>query len=194
MMINLKVVIIILIFFIAGFIIGVGINDFPMFTWDREVSVASLANLLLTIIVGLLIPLSLSPLLTNKRTIKDFLINETTECIGYLDSIKKKIDEIALENKTDKYDRIKINSMISRDLSMKLSSLTEQLNLSFGIQSNALIEEINERYKEYWSEMTSGELMSDKFKFDISFCVLHDKNFKKIEMCLKRVVHKINNY
>lgn len=88
--------------FIVGFLIGLGVNDFAFFSFDHEVSISDLANLCLTLVVGLLIPLSLSPVITNKRVIKDFIIDDIKDCIAFLGSIKSEVDNLALSGVTKK--------------------------------------------------------------------------------------------
>lgn len=182
------------IIFIFGFTAGLIKNDIPFFSVNGEVGITDLANLILTIVVAFLIPLSLSPIITNKRTIKDFLINETKNCIDFLISIKSIIEENSLKNEDSDDAKKRINYMISTGLGAKISSLTEQLNTSFKKQSYKDIRNIDENYKEYWQEITGGELMSNDFKFDIKFCLSHDKGYRKIESCLKKIIHNINNY
>jgi hypothetical protein len=191
---HLGAVIFVLVVFVGGFGLGLAINNIPYFSFSSEVSVSDIANLLLTIIVAFWIPITLSPIITNKRTIKDFLIDEVKDCIAFLTLIKNAVDEAALQGTTSEATRKKINSMVSRDLSMKLSSLINQLNLSFEKQSAPLRKDIDEKSREYWQETTGGGLMSRNYNIDVAYCVAHDKNFFKIEACLKKAVHEINNY
>jgi hypothetical protein len=161
---------------------------------DTKVGVGDIAQFILTVVVAFLIPVSLSPLITNKRFIKDFLIGEAKDSIAFLAQIKDMIDTCAIQGNTSQSDKLKINSKISRDLSIKISSLTTQLTLSFKNKSGELIKEIEQVYSDYWHETTGGELMSENFKFDIRFCTAHDKNYSKLEACLKKSVYQINNY
>lgn len=180
--------------FVVGLVIGFVVNNISFFSINGEVGITDLANLTLTIVVAFLIPLSLSPIITNKRTIKDFLINETKTCINFLISIKSAIEENSLKNENSDDAKKRVNYMISTGLGTNISSLTEQLNKSFKRQSYKNIKDIDENYKEYWQEITGGELMSNDFKFDIKFCLSHDKKYRRIESCLKRTIHDVNNY
>jgi hypothetical protein len=179
--------------FIA-FALGIVINDIPFVSLGTEVSISDLANLFLTIIVAIWIPISLSPLITDKRTLKDFLIEETKDLISIFARIKTSIDDAVLKGVSSIIESTRINSMISQDLSMKVNSLIEQLNLSFEKQSRELGKEIKQKYFDYWQETTSGALMNQKFKFDIQFKIFHDKSYSKFEACLKKAVHEINKY
>ena len=185
---------IISVLFVVGFAIGLVVNDIPFFSWNRQVGVDGLASLILSIIVAFWIPISLSPLITNKRITKDCLIEETKECINFLSQIKQKIDSVAIRGTTEEIDRKEITSMSSRDLSMKLSSLMEQLKLSFERKSEKLRMEISERNREYWEETTGGELMSDDFKIDLTYCNRHNNSYAKITSTLKKAIHEINKY
>jgi hypothetical protein len=193
---RIGIIIIVFVVFIAGLGLGLAIDDIPFFGWDRKVGVSDLANLLLTVIVGFLIPVSLSPLITNKRNIKDFLIDETKDCLAFLAQIKAEIDKAALDSSatTPEITRRKINSMVSPDLGMKLTSLSSQLEISFEKESYKLRQGIDEQNREYWVETTGGGLMTQNFKIDINYYVSHNKSYAKIVRCLKSAVHEINNY
>jgi len=180
--------------FSAGIFIGITIKDFPLFSLDTKVGVSDLANLILAVVVAFLIPISLSPILANKRVMKDFLIGETKECLLYLSSIKELIDSLAVQGNSKKEDRARVNLMISRVLSLKMLSLRNQLERSFKNESVEMRRAVNDAYVGYWQETTGGELMADKFKFDIRFSLSHDKSFIKLQECLKGTVHEINNY
>lgn len=176
------------------FALGILVKDIPLISLDKQVSISDLANLLLTIIVAFWIPISLSPWITDKRTLKDFLIDETKDLIDYFTKIKSSIDDAALKEVSSNIESRRINSMISQDLSMKVNSLIDQLNLSFEGKSEKIRKELKQKYMDYWQETTSGALMSQKFKFDIQFRMLHDKSYAKLESCLKMAVHEINKY
>jgi hypothetical protein len=183
-----------IIFLAVGLLSGLMIGNAPFLILRKEVGISDLANLILTIIVAVLIPLSLSPILADKRISKDLLIKEIEGCILFLGKIKETIDNNALENKISKTDSQKINSMIGPDLSIKLESAREQLNIAFGEKSGKLRDGINQSYIEYWREITGGDLMSDNFKFDLKFRNHHDRNYAKLESKLKKAVHEINKY
>lgn len=180
--------------FIVGLAMGLIINNIPFFSIDGKVGIADLANIILAVVVAFLIPISLSPIITNKRTIKDILINETRECINFLISITTLIEDNSLKNESSIDAKRRINYMIGTSLGSKISSLTEQLEISFNKQSVDIIKDIDKKYKEYWQENTEGELMSDDFKFNIKFCISHEKSCRKLESCLKKSIHLINSY
>jgi hypothetical protein len=182
------------VFFLIGFFVSRIIKDVPYLSLNTKIDISALANLIWAVIVGLLIPLSLSPILTNKRVIKDFLIQETKDTLRYLQDIKTKIDELAIKGTTTKEDRLLVNSMISRDLDMKITSLAEQIESAFDGKGDKIIANLKETYGSYWRETTGGELMSNTFKFNMSFRVAHDKNHLNIASSLKRAIHAINNF
>lgn len=180
--------------FLFGLLIGLVLNPGFLFEIDTKVSAGDLANLVLSVAVAFLIPISLSPMMSDKRVSKDILIAEVNECIKFLAKIKEEVDEYAQENASSSEMRMKVNSMISRTLSMKLGSLRTQLEYSFQVKSEEIRKEIEKRGQEYWNETTGGELMSENFKFDLRFSMIHDKEFTKLENCLKRAVLEINAY
>ncbi len=191
---NFQNVIIYILIFAVGFTLGKLIKNIPYLTLDKEVGIADITNFLMTLIVAVLIPISLSPILKNKRVIKDFLIDETKDCINFLTSIKESIDDMSIKNSADENDRVKVNSMIGPDLGLKISSIAEQLEISFKSTCQSLKTELIEKYNEYWRDMTGGELMSQSFQFNLSFRSIHDKNYAKLQGCLKKAIHQINGF
>lgn len=180
--------------FSGGFILGKIVVDIPYLSLDTEVGIGDIANSIIAVVVAVLIPISLSPILSNKRAIKDFLINEVKDCTDFLTSIKTLIDDMSIKNNKINEDRIKINSMIARDLGMKIGSIADQLETSFKNKCPKLTNNLRERYNEYWREVTGGELMSQDFEFNLIFKSMHDKNYSKLQATLKKAIHEINNY
>lgn len=174
---------------VFGFAAGLIVNNIPYLRLDTKVGISDIASILLTITVAAI----LSPLTTNRRTIKDFLINEVKDCINFLNSIKKEIDEAAIKGSSEKADKLRINSMI-RDLGIRIDSLNEQLNLSYKRKSKGLQQKLTDMSNEYWEAMTSGQLMADGFKFDATYVSLHDKNYKKLLTTLKLGIPTINDF
>ena len=84
--------------------------------------------------------------------------------------------------------------MIGQDLGMKIGSIAEQLEISFKKRSHELKNQLNEKYNEYWREMTGGELMSKNFKFNLIFRTMHNRNYAKLQACIKKTIHEINNF
>ncbi len=182
------------IFCLAGFVAGRIIKDIPYLTLDTKVGIGDIANFIIALVVAVLIPIFLSPIITNKRAIKDFLIDEVQDAIEFLVSIKADVDDMAVRNSAEETDRIKINSMIAQDLGMKIGSLGDQLEASFKHRSRRLKPELTERYNEYWREMTGGELMSRTFQFTIAFRNTHDRHYARLLASLKKAIHEINNF
>ena len=182
-----------IIFFVAGLILGRIIRDFPYLKLDTKVGIGDIANFVIALVVAVLIPISLSPIIKNKRVIKDFLIYEVKDSVDFLSQIKTTIDALVFTNSTGEADRVKVNSMIAKDLGMKIGSLADQLDTSFKTKCQKLKIELNERYTEYWGEMTGGELMSTTFQFNLAFRTVHDRNYARLQASLKKAIHEINN-
>jgi hypothetical protein len=191
---NINTILVWTLIFLGGFIVGRIVKDIPYLTLDTKVGIGDIANFVIATVVAILIPMSLSPILKNKRVIKDFLIDEVKDCINFLASIKSSVDDMSIKGSNDENDRVKINSMIAQDLGMKIGSLAEQLEVSFKNKCPELKNTLTEKYNEYWREMTGGDLMSQNFTFSLGFRALHDRNYAKLQACLKKTIHEINNF
>jgi hypothetical protein len=179
---------------LVGFAVGLAFNDIPHFSWSREISVSSLAQLLLAILVAFWIPFTLSPLVTNKRAVKDFIIDETKDCIEFVHAIKAEVDKLAIQGKTSAAERTKLNMLMSRDLGMKIASLADQLSMSFESKSRLLRKEIGETHIEYWDRSTSGNLMKKSYNVDLAYVGEHNRNYAKMQAVLKKAVHSVNSF
>ncbi len=191
---HLHTIIIWILIFLGGFVAGRIVKDIPYLTLETKVGIGDIANFVIATVVAVLIPVSLSPILKNKRVIKDFLIDEVKDCIDFLTSIKASVDDMAIRGSSEESDRVKINSMIAQDLGMKIGSLAEQLEVSFKNKCPEIKTALTERYGEYWREMTGGDLMSQNFTFSLGFRATHDRNYAKLQACLKKTIHEINNF
>lgn len=181
----------ILVLLSIGMVAGLMIGNLPYITLEREVGFGDIANFILALVLAIVIPVILNNWLDNTRNIKNFLIDEVRGCLDELSKIKEKIDKCCINGETVASDKRDIVMNIS-GLEMKVSSLISQLNGSFKRRSGDMREELYVHCREYWREVTGGELMSQRFKINKSFCKNHDKAFLEIEGYLKKCVHLIN--
>lgn len=190
-----KIIIITIIFILIsiGVVIGLMIDNMPFITLEREVGLGDVANFLLVIVLAIVIPVFLNTWLDGERHIKNHLIDEIKDCLSELKLIKQKIDTCNISQKTEEQDRRKILSKISC-FEMKIDSTIKQLKTSFKNSSSKIREDLYPECREYWKEITGGELMNEKFKISQSFCKNHNKAYLRIEGYLKSCIHIINRF
>lgn len=177
-----------------GLVFGVLLTDFPKIEFDNKLKVYEVFNLLLTLSIAISIPFIVKKTIDDKRAIKAFLTEEVKETLKCLAKIRDTI-------KTSYYD-----GSISRDqkdliikdfnsLEIQINSLNEQLEVSFKSQSSKMISEIKTSYFEYDGFVTGDDLMCETYnKIDAGFYRDHKTHYNKLELSLKKAIHKIHCY
>lgn len=183
-----------LVFLFIGLVIGLLIKRVPFISLEQSTTIGELSNLILTIIIAILIPFSLDKWINEKRYLKEFLIDEIKGCITEIELISGFIHERYKEDKIlDKKSKRELMKMFKKS-DNKFNSLFIQLETAYKSKTKNIIEEIKKENIEYWKLVTGGALMTDSFKVDERFCNDHNRAFLKIESCLKKSIHRINEY
>lgn len=191
---NLKkfiITLIIIVIFIVGLIIGLVWKDLPFVKFNNEIKLYEVANLLLTIIIGVSIPLLLKKWIEDNRSVKGSLVDEVKNIISSIDRIKCIITKCHSDLSVSKEQKDEVN-YIFHTSELQINSLIEQIKISFDPQSKAIIENLKKNYHTYKDFLTGGEFMISSFtKIDDRFYREHNTEQAKIETCLKTIIHKI---
>ena len=169
-------------------------NNLPYFDWDKEVDVIALINLIVTIVIAFLIPLTIKKLVEDNRHLKGALIEEIKILIEILKGIKKIIQECHERGDITAKDKDRVN-YIFHEADLQLNSIRSQLGISFPKKSESLTSDLTDKYFEYHSDLTGGLLMTSKFTvIDDQFRRKHDTDFSNLVTDLKKAIHQIHKY
>lgn len=178
--------------FCVGLTIGLIWKDLPLVKFNPEIKIYEVANLLLTLAIGITIPLLVKKWIEDNRSVKSSLVDEIKNIIGTLDKIKTLISNCHSCSAITKEQKDEINYLFHKS-ELQINSLNEQLKISFEPQSKIIIDKLKENYHVYKDYLTGGELMLSSFvKVDDRFYREHNTEQSKIETYLKTVIHQIH--
>lgn len=191
---NIIIVISGLLFLIAGILIGIVINNFNLLKITSEIRLVEIFNLLIAIIIPLSIALIITAWYDKIKFSKNYLIEETKSCIECITTIQDYINNKFTKAETiNNYDRIKI-TIFFKNLNQKIACLCSQLDFTYGKKTNHIVQEIKEKYYDYWIIVTGGELEQNNYiiKNDFHLSTMYSNN--QVELFFKRLIHIINNF
>lgn len=177
--------------FIAGITIGVVWKDLPLVKFNPEIKLYEIANFLLTLVIGVSIPLLVKKWIEDNRSVKTSLVEEIKNIINTLEKIKILISTCHSSCVIMKEQKDEINYLFHK-AELQISSLDEQMKISFDKQSKKIMDNLKTKYHIYKDYLTGGELMLSSFvKVDDRFYREHNSEQTKIETHLKTVIHEI---
>lgn len=180
--------------FAFGLAIGLIWKDIPLIKFNPELKIYEVANLFLTLAIGITIPLLVKKWIEDNRSVKSTLVEEIKNIICTLDKIKTLISNCHSCSSITKEQKDEINYLFHKS-ELQINSLNEQLKISFDSQGKKIIEKLKENYHAYKDYLTGGELMLSSFvKVDDRFFREHNTEQSKIETYLKTVIHQIHKF
>jgi uncharacterized protein (DUF342 family) len=183
--------IILFVFFAIGLTIGIIWKDLPIVKFNPEIKIYEVANLLLTLIIGITIPLLVKKWIEDNRSVKISLVDEIKNILSTLNKIKLLLDNCHKCSTITKEQKDEINYLF-HESELQINSLNEQLKISFDPQCKKIIDKLKENYHTYKDYLTGGELMLSSFvRVDDRFYREHKTEQSKIETYLKTVIHQI---
>jgi len=185
-------VIILILVFLVGATLGFIWKDLPFVKFNPEIKIYEIANLFLTVAIGITIPLLVKKWIEDNRSVKSVLVDEIKNIIGTLDKIKTIISSCHSCSTITKEQKDEINYLFHKS-ELQINSLNEQLKISFESQGKKIIEKLKVNYHLYKDYLTGGELMLSSFvKVDDRFYREHNTEQSKIETYLKTIIHQIH--
>jgi uncharacterized protein (DUF342 family) len=183
--------IIVFVFFAIGLTIGIIWKDLPIVKFNPEIKIYEVANLLLTLIIGITIPLLVKKWIEDNRSVKISLVDEIKNILSTLNKIKLLLDNCHKCSTITKEQKDEINYLF-HESELQINSLNEQLKISFDPQCKKIIDKLKENYHTYKDYLTGGELILSSFvRVDDRFYREHKTEQSKIETYLKTVIHQI---
>jgi len=186
------VCVLLLIAIITGLVVGLIWKDLPLVKFNSEIKLIEVANFILTMSLGIVIPFMVKKWIEDNRSVKAVLVDEIKNILSTLNKIKTIIDNCHTNQSISKEQKDEINFLF-HETELQISSLEEQYKISFSSKQNSIISTLKTKYFEYKDYLTGGELMLSTFtNVDSRFYREHKTKFYQIETCLKLSVHSIH--
>ncbi len=181
-----------LILLISGIAIGLVWEDLPYVKFNPELKLSEVANFILTLTLGLVIPFMVKKWIEDNRAVKSALVDEIKNIIYTLNKIKSLIDTCHNSNNISKEQKDDINFYF-HESELQINSFEQQLKISFPNECNSITQNLKSNYFQYKDYLTGGELMLSSFeRIDSRFYREHKNELFKIETHLKTLIHKIH--
>jgi hypothetical protein len=184
-----------LIFFILlvlAFVSGHLWKDLPGIEFDNKVKLFEILNLLLTLGIGVSIPLLVKKWIEDNRPVKMALCEEVKCIINKVDKIKQVICDCHASGSITKENKDNINYLF-HNAEIQITSFGAQLKISFPTQSVGIMTQLKEKFNAYKDYLTGGQLMVSSFeKVDERFYRENNMEHSKIETELKTIAFQIH--
>lgn len=177
--------------FCAGVFVGIVCKKYPFIAWNKEVKLYEIAQLLVTLSIGLIIPFLVKRIIDDKRNLKTTLIEECKDTLMTVNKIYEKISlckEVSAISSSDK-DQILV---LFSNADLKVNNLYDNLEFAFN-NNNKGFDIIKTSYVDYWKVVTGGELMSSSYlAIDGAFYQKQSMNFSFFEKSIRRAIIQIH--
>ncbi len=181
-----------LIMLLFGLIIGFLITDFPKIEFDPKLKIYEVFNLFLTLCIAISIPFIVKKTIDDQRAIKTFLGEEVKETIKCAVKIKTLISTCYYGGAITGSNKDELIKLMD-ELGIQIGALSEQLEISFPNESKKIVKDIKELYFNYDKYVTGDVLMGQNYNtVDAGFYRDHKTGYNKMEMNLKKAIHKIH--
>jgi hypothetical protein len=177
---------------VLGIICGHLWKDLPVLKFNNEVKLYEVLNLLLTLSIGIIIPLLVKKWIDDNRSIKSCLVDEVKNVISTLNKINLIISTCHNKCVFTKENRDEI-VFLFHSAELQMTSFDEQLQLSFPSQSKDIMGKLKDKYYKYERFLTGGDMMLSTFeKIDNRFYREQSTEHSQIETHLKTIIHLIH--
>lgn len=187
----LKIIVIFLVL-CFGFVIGIVYKDIPYLRLNPEIKLYEPFMLMLTALIGLLLPFFIKRWIEDSRQIKNNLIDELKCFLREVEIIRDKVKYCYFKKNIIQSDKEEINILFEQ-ADLKYDCLKQQLIAAYDKETKLIREEINSKYFDYWKLTTGAEFMSTKFKMvGDDFYRRHNKDFISFETVVKKAIIRIH--
>ncbi len=186
----IKIVLIVL-GIVAGFVLGILVNDISALQLDTKVRLFEPLSFLLTATIGILIPFFIKRWIDDSRLVKNHLVEELKDTLKEISVIKEKVKSCYYKKSITPSEKNEINALFEQ-ADLKINSLEEQLSESFNKETLTLRTDLKSDYISYWKFMTGTEIMSSKFiVITDDFFRQHNDAFMHFEAKIKQGITEI---
>ncbi len=192
--INIITILVFLLVFGGGLILGLILRDIDYFTFKSEVSIGDISSLALTLFLALFIPFYLDRKLNNRRVEKDLVIAFLDNLIQEVKLQISYIEDLHISNEVlDEKQKKKVNLNLKK-LSNYLDTLIDSCeNYKKDKEISQLIEQLKNLNYTFWRDLTFNIGNTD-YKIDTELFQKIEPTVNSFELKLNKLKLTINNY
>lgn len=179
---------------IFGVCLGVLIRDFPKFKLVYDIKVTDAIGNVVTLAVGIFVPLIVKKIIEDARSIKTTLLVEVDGYKNHMDRIFEEFNQCYENGKITQQNKENITNLLDY-AETKLGSLSDTLNEHFPKVLDKNLVEVSDFQNRIWKILTGGKLSKSTTKtIDSAIHESANKLNEGLKLCvmkLKTDLHKI---
>jgi hypothetical protein len=184
-------VLVLLITFSIGGLIGFVVKNWPFIKWNHEVKIYEVAWVLCTLFIGLVLPFFIKKWIEDSRGVKSSLIDECKDTLSEVSKISNRLEKVYYDGEVLPEDKDKINSMFSYN-DLKVGNLIDNIRLVYSNRLPACAD-IKTTYIDFWKMITGGDLMISSYnKIDDRLYRTQAQQFIEFEHAVRRTIIEIH--
>ncbi len=177
---------------LLGLIGGFTIKNYPLITWNKEVKIADVGEILATLSVGIIIPIVATKWMDVNRNVKFMLVDECKEALESVKKIKAKIDYCYINKSISSSDKDEIITLFTNS-ELVFGNLQDCVKSAFSNKVDFICGDILEESIKYWKTVTGGDLMISTYvKIDDVFYKAHNLAWSSFEHKVKKAILTIH--
>lgn len=191
---KLLIAILIFLFFLIGLMTGLIWKDIPILKLNPEVKITECLSIIVTLGIGIFIPLIVKKWIEDARSVKTYLVDELKTILSTLNLIKMKLKESFDKGSIGKGEKDEINYFF-HTAELQITSFKNQFKVAFPAQEKKLSQKLSEIYNAYKDFLTDGPFMISSFiKIDDRFYREHNQESMKLESYFKTLIQKVYKF
>lgn len=160
---TLKFFLLPLVTLIGGVIIGIIIRDFPLFSLNYNLKVTEVFSLLVTLGIGIFIPLIVKKLIDDRRSLKNTLIEEAGTFAKTASRINDRVLTIYESQKITQRDKDDIN-LLFEIADEEFNSLLSFIETHCQNGTKKELANLKAKWIDYWKILTGTEVTKSEVK------------------------------
>jgi hypothetical protein len=158
-----------------GILIGFIIKNFPLISWNKEIKVYEVFQVVSTLFIAAVIPFLIKKWIDDGRLVKSLLGEESKDILEQGKKINNKLLECyQREDHRISSEEKQFILFLFTGMENAIANFGGSLKTSFGDKCNNQFQDVKIAYYSYWNKITGSNLMSDQFtKVDLEFLSFH---------------------
>lgn len=171
------------------YIIGLFSARIGFIKFDDSVNIIDLIQVIITLLLGLLLPILVTKMMDDSKGIKCLIIDEIKNFLEEAKKIRLFLNEINTKGEVTGTDKDKIRALIY-NAELLITSVNEQIQIAF--KDEKLQKKLSDSFIKYEDDVAGGELMSSEFKkINFAYLNLTNTSHSNFETEVKKILQEV---
>jgi len=142
---------------LAGLLVAIVCSHFEILTFNGEVPIVDLAQLVAALFLAMYIPFAVERMRDRQRYARDLLVSQVQEIVEGAKSVNDILSACAMSGETDDRSKMQVRARFLT-CNFKLSRLAERLIKECGDECQLALDDFRKAYDTYFDAVTGGSL------------------------------------